>query len=122
MTTAQKDPKLVGLVANWSTRGWNAVWRHPDGHITRSHMNDEQVLAMGKVPPLTKTRAREEALAHLRFGYFATSASEAWVTCPRKPCTTRVVGVHKAWEKPRASLQAALIAHLLEEHGKEGIR
>lgn len=66
--------------------------------------------------PLTKTLARQETRRQLSYGYFATSATDAWVSCPRAGCPARVTVHHLAWEKPFPLLRETLTNHLIDDH------
>lgn len=64
---------------------------------------------------LTKKAATAEAKRQLGYGHFATSASTAWVSCPRRDCSDRIQVEHMPWDKPAPHLQKALVEHLQDE-------
>lgn len=63
---------------------------------------------------MTKTRARQLAARHLRYGHFRPTAATAWVTCPE--CPERVHVEFHPWKGPVPFLRTALVRHLVDEH------
>jgi hypothetical protein len=60
---------------------------------------------------MTKTAATKKATAHLRYGWYRSSGSSGWVTCPE--CRRKVHAQWPAWETGAKERKARLVEHLM---------
>ena len=63
---------------------------------------------------MTKTEARALAARHMQTGYFRTSQTEGWITCPL--CRERVTTAWLPWQEPHPHIRQALVVHLVDDH------